>query len=203
VKYQAFNIEIARNDIADCGAGKYGVGGSKNGEGVYIGTAPEQLSSYNPSSEPDRTHGVWVHHNVIHPYNECVDIKEAAHDNMVEYNTCGGQRDTESGAFDSRGGRVGEGNVFRFNLVESAQGACVRFGGDSDPDGTGNAFYGNVCRNIGGYGVKQMRTPQGPVCANRFEEPLPGDGLSKDSSVDPRAACPAGVPSSAGAAGAG
>jgi hypothetical protein len=87
VKYQAYAVEIANNDIADCGKGRYGVGGSKNGEGVYIGTAPEQLSSKNPSSEADRTHDVWVHHNVIKPYNECVDIKEAAHDNVIEYNT--------------------------------------------------------------------------------------------------------------------
>ena len=197
VKYQAYNVEIARNNIADCGIGKFGVDGSKNGEGVYIGTAPEQLSSKNPSSERDATHNVWVHHNVMHPYNECVDIKEAAHDNVIEYNTCGGQRDTESGAFDSRGGTVGAGNVFRYNLVESAKGACMRFGGDSSPDGTGNSFYGNVCRSIEGYGVKQMMTPQGAVCGNRFDPPLPLSGLSKDSSIDPRAACPGSVPSAA------
>jgi hypothetical protein len=194
VKYQASKIEIAHNDIADCGLGKC-CDSSKSGEGVYIGTAPEQLASKNPSSEPDATHDVWVHHNVIRPYNECVDMKEATHDNLVEYNTCSHQSDPESGAFDSRGGRVGQGNTFRFNVITDAVGACVRFGGDSDPDGTGNHFYGNVCRNIGGYGVKQMRTPQGIVCGNTFEGTGPNDGLSKQSGVDPTAACPSGTPS--------
>jgi hypothetical protein len=49
VKYQASNIEVAHNDIADCGKGKYGSGGSKNGEGVY--TEPLRSSFVqNPSS---------------------------------------------------------------------------------------------------------------------------------------------------------
>jgi hypothetical protein len=189
VKYQAFNVEIANNDIADCGLGKC-CSSSKSGEGIYIGTAPEQLADKNPSPERDRTHDVWIHHNVIHPYNECVDIKEASFAILVEHNTCGGQRDPESGAFGSRGGRPGEGNTFRFNTIENALGACVRFGGDADPDGTGNAFHDNVCRDIGGeYGVKQMRTPQGPVCGNRFEGVLPSEGLSRDEEVDPTASC--------------
>jgi hypothetical protein len=189
VKYQAFNVEIAGNDIADCGLGKC-CDGSKNGEAVYVGTAPEQLADKNPSPEPDRTHDVWIHHNVMHPWNECVDIKEASYAILVEHNTCGGQRDPDSGAFGSRGGRVGEGNTFRFNVVENAVGACVRFGGDADPDGTGNAFENNVCRDIAGeYGVKQMRLPQGLICGNRFEGTLPSERRSRDETVDPTAPC--------------
>jgi hypothetical protein len=189
VKYQAFNVEIANNDIADCGLGKC-CSSSKNGEGIYIGTAPEQLVEKNPSPERDRTHDVWIHHNVIHPYNECVDIKEASFAVLVEHNTCGGQRDPESGAFGSRGGQPGEGNTFRFNTIENALGACIRFGGDADPDGTGNAFHDNVCRDISGeWGVKQMRTPQGLICGNRFEGSLPSEGLSREEDVDPTAPC--------------
>lgn len=81
-------------------------------------------------------------------------------------------------------------NTFRFNLIENPIGACVRFGGDADPDGTGNAFHDNVCRDIAGeYGVKQMRTPQGPVCGNRFDGALPTKRLSYDRRVDPTAPC--------------
>jgi hypothetical protein len=193
VKYQASKIEIAHNDIADCGLGKC-CDGSKNGEGVYIGTAPEQLKEKNPSPEPDATHDVWVHHNVMRPYNECVDIKEAAHDNLVEYNTCSGQKDSDSGGVGSRGGRVGQGNVFRFNMIEKTTGACVRFGGDEEPDGSGNSFYGNLCRDIAGeYGVNQQVEPQGPVCGNRFEGSAPRKKISRTNGVDPTAACPADV----------
>jgi hypothetical protein len=193
VKYQAYNVEIAENDIADCGKGKC-CDGSKNGEAVYIGTAPEQLEEKNPSPEVDATHDVWVHHNTMNPLNECVDIKEGSHHNVIEHNTCSGQSDEDSGAFGSRGGRVGEGNVFRFNLIEGADGACVRFGGDEEPDGTGNDFYGNLCRDIGGeYGVAQQADPQGAVCGNRFEGDAPQERLSRNKSVDPTAACPSTV----------
>jgi hypothetical protein len=194
VKYQAYNVEIAGNDIADCGLGKC-CDDSKNGEAVYIGTAPEQLEEKNPSAEPDETHDIWVHHNVMRPLNECVDIKEGARDNLVEHNTCSGQSDDDSGGLGSRGGRVGEGNIFRFNLVEDTDGACVRFGGDEEPDGTGNDFYGNLCRDIGGeYGVAQQAEPQGNVCGNRFEGSKPEERLSRDENVDPTAPCPSTVP---------
>ena len=203
IKYQASAIEIAGNDIADCGLGKC-CNDSKNGEGVYIGTAPEQLKEKNPSPERDETTDVWVHHNTIRSLNECVEAKEAVHSILVEYNSCKGQADEESGGFGSRGGLVGRGNVFRFNLVENAAGACIRFGGDDEPDGTGNDFYGNVCRDIGGeYGVKQQRDPQGLVCGNVFAGSAPSTRPSRNKGVDPTAACPAGTPVADGQVGAG
>jgi hypothetical protein len=198
VKYQAYAIEIAGNDIAGCGLGKC-CGDSKNGEGVYVGTAPEQLEK-NPTDEPDATNDVWIHHNRIDSLAECVDMKEATHGILVEYNHCTGQQDSDSGGFGSRGGRVGAGNTIRFNRVQGAQGACVRFGGDVDPDGTGNNFYGNVCEDIDGeHGVKQMRDPQGLVCDNLFLGRQP-DELSRDDQVDPTAPCPAGTPEPSSAA---
>ncbi len=203
VKYQASAIEIAGNDIADCGLGKC-CNGSKNGEGIYIGTAPEQLKEKNPTPERDETTDVWVHHNTIRSLNECVEAKEAVHSILVEYNSCSGQADPESGAFGSRGGLVGRGNVFRFNLVEGADGACIRFGGDDEPDGTGNDFYGNVCQDISGeYGVKQQRDPQGLVCGNTFGGSPPSTRLSRNKGVDPTARCPAGTPAVEGEVGAG
>ena len=203
IKYQASAIEIAGNDIADCGLGKC-CDGSKNGEGIYIGTAPEQLDEKNPTPERDETNDVWVHHNTIRSLNECVEAKEAVHSILVEHNSCKGQLDEESGAFGSRGGQVGRGNVFRFNLVEGADGACVRFGGDDEPEGTGNDFYGNVCTDIGAeYGIKQQRDPQGLVCGNVFSGSPPSERLSRNKSVDPTAACPAGTPGAAGEVGAG
>ena len=203
LKYQAYDVEIANNDISGCGIGKC-CDSSKNGEGIYIGTAPEQLEEKNPSPETDRTHDIWIHHNTIRSLNECVEGKEGTHDLLIEYNSCSGQLDEESAAFGSRGGRVGEGNVFRFNLVESAEGACVRFGGDEEPDGSGNHFYGNICGDINGeYGVKQQVEPQGLVCDNTFVGGQPNNRLSRSKDIDPTAGCPTGTPRLNGEAGAG
>jgi len=203
VKYQAYAIEIAYNDIADCGLGKC-CADSKNGEGVYVGTAPEQLEDKNPSPERDQTNDIWIHHNTIRSLNECVDAKEATYGILAEYNSCKGQQDEESAGFGSRGGLVGAGNTFRFNLIEDAAGACARFGGDDDPDGTGNDFYGNHCEDIGSeFGIRQQREPQGLVCANTFGGTLPEERLSRDDDVDPTAPCPPGTPAIEGQPGAG
>ena len=69
--------------------------GGKNGEGIYIGTAPEQRGDgKNPTTDPDLSNGNWIHHNSFDTQgNECVDIKEAASGNLVENNRCTGQRD--------------------------------------------------------------------------------------------------------------
>ena len=50
----------------------------KNGEGIYVGTAPEQLDdSKNPTDDRDKSNNNWIHHNSIDTQgNECVDIKE-------------------------------------------------------------------------------------------------------------------------------
>ncbi len=196
VKYQAFDIEISGNELIDCGRGVC-CEDSKNGEGVYVGTAPEQLGA-NPTDEPDRTHDVWIHHNTIHSLSECVEAKEHAHSILVEYNTCSGQIDEDGAALGSRGGEVGQGNVFRYNVVESAVGACVRLGGDREVDGLGNAVYGNVCRDVTGrVGVNQQRLPQGVICGNRFEGEQPSQ-LSNEAAVDPTTPCPESVTDSSG-----
>jgi hypothetical protein len=167
LRYFAKDNEIADNTIKNCGAYDFKFNdGGKNGEGIYIGTAPEQLDDgKNPDASPDESSGNWVHNNYIETNgNECVDVKEAAHDNLVEHNECTGQRDPESGGLDARG----EHNTFRYNNIHDNTGAGVRLGGDEDDNGTDNNVYSNTIRNNQGYGMKILRGPQGDICSNKF-----------------------------------
>ncbi|CAN0446328.1 unnamed protein product, partial [Scytosiphon promiscuus] len=99
------NSIIRDNDLEDCGIYdfRYQFDG-KNGEAIYIGTSSNQWTD-----GPDGSNYNLVANNKLVPRgNECVDIKEGATMNVVEYNDCSDQRDAESGCFDSRG----SGNVF-------------------------------------------------------------------------------------------
>ncbi len=165
LRYFAQNNEIAHNHIKNCGIDDFRFdGGGKNGEGIYIGTAPEQRDDgKNPTTDPDQSNNNWVHHNFFDTQgNECVDIKEAATGNIIENNSCTGQQDPDSGGFDSRG----SGNTFRFNEVFGNVGAGVRLGGDTSLDGTQNNVYSNnIHDNLGG-GIKFQATPQAEICGN-------------------------------------
>jgi hypothetical protein len=187
--------EISETRIASCGVDDFRFdGGGKNGEGLYIGTAPEQLDDDDDHSggaggpAPDRSDGNRVHHNTIDTRgNECVDIKEGSSGNVVEHNSCTGQLDPESGGLDARG----SGNVFRDNLVFANRGAGIRLGGDDEEDGTGNDVYNNTIRDNRGGGVKIMRTPQGMVCGNVMSDNGGGESVGEyGDSFDPQLPCP-------------
>ncbi|WP_244919854.1 right-handed parallel beta-helix repeat-containing protein [Rhizobium grahamii] len=171
LRYQTRRNEIAYSRIGNCGLYDFAFrGGGKNGEGIYIGTAPEQRGAHGaPDRAIDASDGNHVHHNVIDTNgNECVDIKEGSSRNIVEHNRCSGQKDKHSAGFDSRGNN----NVFRYNTVSDVKGAGVRLGGDSETDGINNDVYGNTFRKVGVGVVKAQRGPQGKVCGNTLD----GDG---------------------------
>lgn len=162
-KYLSSDNIFENNNVHDCGVGSFVLkDGDKNGEGVYIGTAPEQLSK-NPTKVRDESNNNRISNNTFNTKgNECVDIKEAATGNIVENNTCTGQKDTESGGMDSRG----SGNTFRNNDIFGNLGAGIRFGGDKSSDGLNNNAYGNKIHDNKGYALKVMRWPQGKICGN-------------------------------------
>ena len=167
MRYFAHGNEVAANTITNCGVEDFRFHGEgKNGEAIYIGTAPEQRANgVNATSAVDESSGNQVHDNIIDTGgNECVDIKEGASANVVFANSCTGQLDPESGGLDARG----SGNVFRDNTVFGNAGAGIRLGGDGEQDGIGNDVYGNTFRDNAKGGVKFMRKPQGRVCGNRF-----------------------------------
>lgn len=175
-RYFAQNNEIAYNKITTCGIFdfKFNAGG-KNGEGIYIGTAPEQRGDKrNPTKDIDQSNNNWVHHNDIGTYgNECVDIKEGSSGNIVEYNSCTGQKDPESGGLDSRGNS----NIFRYNEIFDNVGSGVRLGGDKKNDGINNDVYGNMIQNNSLGGIKFQRYPQGKICGNKMKENTKGNSV--------------------------
>ncbi|WP_431322982.1 hypothetical protein [Rhizobium sp. YTU87027] len=165
LRYQARQNEIAYSRISSCGRFDFLFNdGGKNGEGIYIGTAPEQLGGRGaPDKAIDHSDRNRIHDNVITTAgNECVDIKEGSSGNIIEKNSCTGQKDPNSGGFDSRGNS----NVFRYNLVYDVVGTGVRLGGDEATDGTNNDVYGNTFRNVGVGLIRAQRAPQGKICEN-------------------------------------
>lgn len=174
LRYFAQKNEILNNIIQNCGVYDFVFKqGGKNGEGIYIGTAPEQRRDRkNPTEDIDNSNENWVHHNTFNTQgNECVDIKEGSVGNIIEYNDCTGQKDPESAGFDARGNN----NVFRYNKSFGNSGAGIRLGGDAKKDGINNDVYKNeIFQNKGG-GIKIQRVPQGGICGNIMSQNNGGD----------------------------
>ncbi len=165
LRYLVTEAEIAGSTIERCGVWDFAFAdGGKNGEGIYIGTAPEQRGRNGaPDGAVDRSDRNWIHDNRIDTRgNECVDIKEGASGNIVERNVCTGQTDPESGGLDARG----EQNIFRHNTIIAPVGAGIRFGGDGEADGIGNEAYGNRIIDPAAGGFALQRGPQGRICDN-------------------------------------
>lgn len=167
LRYFAERNEIAHNVIRNCGVADFVFDkGGKNGEGIYIGTAPEQRDDgTNPTKDTDVSSHNWIHHNTFDTRgNECVDIKEGSTKNIVEFNSCTGQQDRDSAGMGSRGNE----NVFRHNEIFGNRGAGIRLGGDKKEHGIGNFIHNNVLRDNQEGGIKIMRQPQGNICDNTF-----------------------------------
>ena len=189
LRYYAQNNEIAYNSISNCGNHDYRYDdGGKNGEGIYIGTAPEQRGDgKNPTKDNDESNSNWIHHNYFNTQgNECVDIKENSKFNIVENNTCTGQKDPESGGLDARGGS----NIFRYNEIYENEGAGVRLGGDTVGENINNEVYENTIRNNKKGGIKIMEIPQGKICGNIMSGNGGGDAVGEyGEDFDPTKGC--------------
>uniref|UniRef100_UPI003594130B hypothetical protein n=1 Tax=Nostoc sp. TaxID=1180 RepID=UPI003594130B len=184
LRYFAQNNEIAFNKIFNCGVQDFKFrGGGKNGEGIYIGTAPEQRNDgKNPTTDIDASADNWIHHNVIDTQgNECVDVKEGASRNIVESNYCTGQLDPNSGGLDSRGNN----NIFRYNQVFGNIGAGIRLGGDTSSDGSDNDVYGNNIYDNASGGIKFQAKSQGQICENVMKNNVGGDAVGTFGSLFP------------------
>lgn len=192
LRYFVTGAEIAHNTIGACGAFDFiQNAGGKNGEGIYVGTSSKQWNDgKNPTNDPDETKGNVIHHNTINTQgNECVDIKEGATGNIVEYNTCTGQRDAESGGFDSRGSN----NTFRYNSVKGSLGVGIRFGGwlvNGIQYGKGNDAYGNAIEDNKAGAFKFETGPQGKICENALKTNAGGSFIGGYAvQLDPAQSC--------------
>ncbi|NJN45149.1 MAG: DUF1565 domain-containing protein [Candidatus Competibacteraceae bacterium] len=163
LKYFAHHNEIAYSKFSNCGVWDFRFNqGGKNGEGVYIGTAPEQLKD-NPTGEPDESNSNWIHDNYFMTAgNECVDVKEHASYNVIERNSCTGQQDPDSGGISIRGDR----NIIRNNVIYNNVGVGIRVGGDSVDHGLNNEVIGNWLKHNSYGGLRVTRMPQRTICGN-------------------------------------
>ena len=135
----------------------YNTGLYGNGEGIYVGTAPEQRLRY--LGQPDVNT-----YNLI-TGNEGVDVKEDCSFNTVSDNIVHEAWDANSGGIDVRG----DANYFYNNQSYNGAGAGFRAGGDITDSpiygagyhyGKDNVFRNNVSYNNALHGYKFMWGPQ-------------------------------------------
>ncbi len=172
------------NEIAHCRIERCGIfdfargGGGKNGESIYIGTAPEQLT--DPDGPRDASDRNQVHHNQIRSHgSECVDVKEGASGNRIEHNLCLAQDDPDAGGISVRG----NGNFVIANAIGPTRGAGIRLGGDGPADGIDNVVRDNQLHDNEAGALKIMRLPQRRVCGNEIRQP---PGLPEVRVIDGR-----------------
>ena len=199
MRYFAQHNEIGFSHFESCGVRDFKFhAGKRNGEAIYIGTAPEQRGNgENPSADPDQSSANWIHDNSFNTQgNECVDIKESSSANLVEHNSCTGQQDPNSGGFDARGG----GNIFRYNESFGNVGAGIRLGGDGAADGLDNQVYDNSFHDNQAGGIKLVRKQQ-KLCGNTLRDNAKGNMVgSGPGEPDAAAACAAPKNDGAGTA---
>lgn len=169
LRYFVQYSEIAYSTFENCGIYDFRqAGGGKVGEGVYVGTSSEQWDE-NITNEPDQTAFNWIHHNHFETYgNECVEMKEGTHDNIVEHNICTRQQDEDSAGIGSRGN-----NIIRYNEIYENKGAGIRLGGhkvDGITYGGINHVYGNFIYDNQRGGIKIEVPQQGILCGNSIHD---------------------------------
>jgi hypothetical protein len=197
LRYSTQRSEIAHSTFERCGIYDFVFNDDrklkpKNGGGVYIGTAIEQIGDWGvPDGRPDNSNENWIHHNTFDTQsNQCVEIKEGSSLNIVEHNRCTGQRDRHEAGLGSRGNR----NIFRYNVVYGNRGAGIRVGGHGQRDGIHNDIYGNEVRDNEAGGIKVQRMPQGIVCGNTSRNNKGGAAVGDyDNDIRPLRSC-AGQP---------
>ena len=185
LRNKAHDNTITDSVIQYCGmAGSDG--GFHNGEGVYIGTSPKSEDQPMPGS--DEGHDNTISNNVIRTFGtECLDVKEAAHDNVFENNQCSDNAETT----DDGGSLVelrGYNNIVRGNRISGSLGYGVKIRVDGEQyDNSGNVVRSNQINTTAGAPFF-MRTSadQGELCGNTMKR---GKADIKGSDVDPTADC--------------
>lgn len=179
IKNQSCNNTVRQCDFQRMGReGFDAAAGRKNGEGIYIGTAPEQRGKNKPPLVPDQCTG-----NVVEDCTfrteaaEAVDLKEDSEENIVRRCTGTDSRDPDGPIFGSRGDK----NRFEDCVATGGKGHGFRFGGDTVKAGQHGQkaarTYGanNVMRNCRAeknalWGAAPMVEPQDIDASNQFTE---------------------------------
>jgi hypothetical protein len=153
LRNDAHDNTITDSVIQYCGMYGKSVGKSDsefhNGEGVYIGTSPG--STDQPMHANDAGSGNVIKDSVIRTFGtECLDVKENAHHNVFEDNTCSDNAETTSdGGSDIE--LRGYNNVVRNNRISDSLGYGVKIRSDKDAyDKGGNSVRDNRISNTAG-----------------------------------------------------
>jgi hypothetical protein len=184
LRNKAHDNTITDSVIQYCGMASGG-DGFHNGEGVYIGTSPKSEDQPMPGS--DEGHDNTISNNVIRTFGtECLDVKEAAHDNVFEDNQCSDNAETVGD-----GGSLvelrGYDNIVRGNRLSGSLGYGVKIRSDAEQyDKGGNIVRDNRIGDTAGAPFFLRTTAdQGDLCGNTFD----GDIDVKGSDADPAADC--------------
>ena len=153
------NSEIGWNNISHCGLRDFQFNrGKKNGEGIYVGTAPEQ-----DKGRPDYTANIHIHHNFIFTYgSECVDVKENSTNIIITDNVCSKNQQETVGGISIRGNK----NKVQNNIILFNRGSGVRLGGDTKEFGIYNTVKNNLIFGNTFCGLKIMTRPQEQIEGN-------------------------------------
>ncbi len=156
LRYFASGNTIKNNTI-------YAGGLDGNGEGIYIGTAPEQR--YRNNGEPDTSTHNTIAGNEIYDVEEGIDIKEDSSFNTIAGNTVHNTTNPNSAGINVRADE----NYIYDNLSYSNAGAGFRFGGDVTYHpiygdgyqyGINNVLRNNIANDNDKYGYKFINGPQ-------------------------------------------
>lgn len=172
IRHFARNNVIRNNTVHFCGASSDEArieGG--NGEGIYIGTAPEQRDRND--GKPDTSTGNIIKGNKVYDVTEGIDVKEDSSKTQVIENRIWNASDVDSGGINVRADDI----TVSGNLSENNKGSGYRFGGDSGilspvygdnhHYGINNILRGNTASNNAVYGYKFMWGPQDADCSNK------------------------------------
>jgi hypothetical protein len=191
IRDQSQRNRFADNVVYACGLEGFNLDeDSKNGEGVYIGTAPEQRERIG--GVPDQSSENIVERSWFRTDgSEAVDIKEDSERNVVRDNVGIGSLDPDGAIFGSRGDR----NEFLYNEALGGAGAGFRTGGDTVGAGVDgqveariygadNVFRGNDAHDNSGYGYRFMIWPQDVDCTNTGSGNADGLFFVDDESIE-------------------
>ncbi|HWP02075.1 MAG TPA: DNRLRE domain-containing protein [Gemmatimonadaceae bacterium] len=165
LRYQTTESIVRNSRIHDCGL-------DGNGEGIYLGTAPEQR--YKNGGNPDETDRNLIEGNEIWAVEEGIDIKEDSSHNVVRANVVHHTTDENSGGLNVRS----DDNQILGNYSYANRGAGFRFGGDiawhplygdGYHYGVRNVLRDNRADGNARYGYKFMHGPQDADCSNSGE----------------------------------
>jgi hypothetical protein len=184
LRNNAHDNSITDSVIQYCGMFGKGDGEDRaayhNGEGVYIGTSPG--SDDQPMYDNDGSSHNVVARNLIRTFgSECFNVKENAHDNVFEDNTC--SANAESAEFNGSNVELrGHQNVVRRNVISDSAGYSVKIASDDEEyDKGGNVVEGNTLSGSRIAVLLNSAAVQGPICGNIVaadalaESALPGD----------------------------